>query len=299
MFTNPTVIPSILSKAEIFTYSFAGMDPVLRQKRLAIHKQQLTWLAENSPDLVVVSYEMMYTEEEQEFIRTPGITHIFVPDKLLMGEARNLMISTLHACGGDRYVLILDDDTTPMEKEDISITPIDLIRKYLKGRPAYRPTVIACQDVYRNIYYEKTLTLLKGRVSFEQEAILMKGSMFMVHSSCDVLFRGKIKFCEESYFRMDCLLKGHEVMKCSHLLLREAARKDEDSSVIEMVGETHTEAAAHAKRALAAEYPQYISLKAGVRGKDRIGFNLRKPPPVILTSDLKKVVSGRERGALL
>lgn len=295
----------MLSKADIFTFSYLGSNTELRLRRLSAHLVQLNHIRRVFTDAVIVSLEMGYTEEESQFIRVPGVCHIRMANRLTMPQARNLMLRSLYKSSTPRYCLILDDDSYPWDKEGIFPKSSDVVKAYLSWKPRdhkFAPAVISCMDVYRNYFFEKTLRVLDqtNRVMFDYEGVMLKGSVILIHSSCGVLFPEDKTFMEESYWRMDCLAAGKDVWRCSHLLLTELLRKDEDSTVSDLnKGRTHGELSRDGKRQVAKAYPRMLTLEAGIGDGDRILFRLSKPPNVFTDASLVPVVNEGEQETLI
>jgi len=279
---------SILDTAQIFTFSYLGDGPELRQRRLTSHITQMEFFSEHFANMVIVSYEMCYTDDEHEALQAaaPSVHSVRSPDRLRMGPARNVMLKHLYAHqGAPRYCAICDDDALTKDEEMGSGT--ETLRAFLEGRAAYEPEVVACNDIYRNFYYKKELRILEGRVRLQEEMPAMKGSMMIVRSTCGVLFED-LPYGEDGVFRIECMKRGVSVKRCSHLLLKELMRKETDSTVVEMMGKTHSGWHLEGKHEVARKFPRVLK----VTKDGKLMFQGHKPPAIILSPDLSSVVSG-------
>lgn len=277
---------------QIFTFSFLGNDPKLRKRRLAAHVQQLRALHSQFPEFDILSLAMQYTEEEKDEISLPGVRNVWTCKRLSMAEARNWALCQHYSQSDLRYLLICDDDAYPWDKEGVTPSSSSVVAEFLRCEHLDRifaPHVVCCLDVYRNYFFEKTISLLARQhnsVLFDYEGVMLKGSVMLVRSDCGVLFREDVTFMEESFWRMDCAEAGKQVWRCSHLLLKELLRKEEDSTVTELNKGTHSELSKLGKVALAKAFPRHLTLMNGLGDGARIVFRLTKPRPVYTDSDL-------------
>lgn len=213
-------VDAVLKRANIIIGSYLGKTEELQEKRLLRHIKQRNLLAEQFPNLVIVSLCTCYPKHARIALYPHEAIH---QDKHQYKYQDHNRILKLLYKQKNAAKLLLDDDVVPIALEDLpNQTPVETLTGWLldpKSMPA--PCMYFCtKGIWADMYYRsRKAELVACPLLPSGWATLVRNDLNVLFKKDEVIVDG-VQLAEDGIFRAKCAAEGKEVLKDLNLFFK-------------------------------------------------------------------------------